>query len=227
MLSNKSDNLSSHVSSDYDEIIMKTIPYYHCFHEETINLVRSIFQHPAKWLDTGCGTGNLIGKAFMEFPGCQFYLADPSEEMLKICKEKYDSSQIKIIGNYDTANIQTEYRFDVITAIQSHHYMSPEKRAEAIKKCLDLLEDGGLYMTFENIKPESSFGIENGLKRWGDFQLKNGRQNQEVENHKKRFDKKYFPIKISEHLDLMQQAGFRTVELFWMSHMQAGFYGIK
>ncbi len=227
MLSNKSDNLSSHVSSDYDEIIMKTIPYYHCFHEETINFARSVFQHPAKWLDTGCGTGNLIGKAFMEFPGCQFYLVDPSEEMLKICKEKYDSVQIRIIGNYDTANIQTEHRFDVITAIQSHHYMNPEKRAEATKKCVDLLEDGGLYITFENIKPESSFGIENGHKRWGDFQLKNGRQHQEVENHKKRFDRNYFPIKISQHLEVMQQAGFRTVELFWMSHMQAGIYGIK
>ncbi len=221
------DNLSSHKSSNYDTEVIKTIPYYDCFHGETISLVKSIFQSSKKWLDTGCGTGNLVEKALIEFPDFRFYLADPSNDMLSICKKKFDNSQIQIIGNNDTASINFDFKVDIITAIQSHHYLDTRGREIATKNCFDLLNDNGVYITFENIKPVSRFGIENGLKRWGNYQLERGRKKPEVEKHKNRFDKKYFPIKISEHFDLMRQTGFRFVELFWMSNMQAGLYGIK
>jgi tRNA (cmo5U34)-methyltransferase len=221
------DNFSSHNTKDYDKNIRKTIPYYDCFHRETINLVRSIFNSSKTWLDTGCGTGNLIEKALNEFPDFKFYLADPSLEMLKICEKKFSTQQIEILGNYCSANLKIDFNVDIITAIQSHHYLQNMDRKAVTKKCFDLLNDEGLYITFENIKLETSFGIENSLKRWGDYQSKMGRSKQEIEMHKSRFGIKYFPISISEHLGLMRQTGYRIVELFWMSSMQAGFYGIK
>lgn len=42
-----------------------------------------------------------------------------------------------------------------------------------------------------------------------------------------KYDDKYFPIKISEHLKLLDSVGFRIVEIFWLSYMQAGFFCIK
>jgi tRNA (cmo5U34)-methyltransferase len=54
-----------------------------------------------------------------------------------------------------------------------------------------------------------------------------GRSKYDVQKHISRFDNDYFPITIFEHLELMSQAGFRIVELFWLTTMQAGFYGIK
>jgi tRNA (cmo5U34)-methyltransferase len=32
---------------------------------------------------------------------------------------------------------------------------------------------------------------------------------------------------VPEHLALLRETGFKTVELFWKSHMQAGFYAVK
>lgn len=221
------DNNSSHNSKDYDKSILKTIPYYDCFHNETINLVKSIFRNSNSWLDTGCGTGNLIKKALTEFPDFQFYLADPSIEMLKVCEKKFSNHQVEILGNYDTIGLNINFNVDIITAIQCHHYLNKKNREAATQKCYDLLNFDGLYVTFENIKYDSPFGIENGLQRWGNFQLEMGRSKYDVQKHKYRFDNDYFPITISEHLALMHQAGFRIVELFWMTTMQAGFYGIK
>jgi len=48
-----------------------------------------------------------------------------------------------------------------------------------------------------------------------------------VEMHLNRFDVEYFPIKIDEHISLLNSSGFRVVEIFWRSYMQAGFYCIK
>ncbi|MGD0231966.1 MAG: hypothetical protein ABSC19_16690 [Syntrophorhabdales bacterium] len=48
-----------------------------------------------------------------------------------------------------------------------------------------------------------------------------------MDEHRSRFGKSYFPITIAEHLELLRATGFSTVEIFWLSHMQAGFYAIK
>ena len=120
-----------------------------------------------------------------------------------------------------------EEKPDVITAIQCHHYLSREGRAKASRVCYDLLSEGGVYITFENTRPLTEEGITIGKRYWRNFQLSSGRSEEEVEKHLERFDTEYFPITIEEHLKLLRETGFRTVELFWYSYMQAGFYCIK
>ncbi len=76
----KSGNLTSHLSNEYDSQIGNTIPYYNRFHEGIINLIKSMDIEPYIWLDTGCGTGTLVKKAIQEFPDTNFILSDPSAE---------------------------------------------------------------------------------------------------------------------------------------------------
>ena len=90
-----------------------------------------------------------------------------------------------------------------------------------------LLKNGGLYITFENVRPSTSIGVEIGMEYWKNFQESRGRNQKTVENHLERFDVEYFPITIEEHLSLLKRSGFSVVELFWRSYMQAGYYGIK
>ena len=52
------DNKTPHKSSEYDIKVRKTIPFYECFHQQTINLIKTIKPNVKKWLDTGCGTGS-------------------------------------------------------------------------------------------------------------------------------------------------------------------------
>jgi tRNA (cmo5U34)-methyltransferase len=54
-----------------------------------------------------------------------------------------------------------------------------------------------------------------------------GKSQEEVDKHLARFGVEYFPITIEDHLKLLKETGFKNVELFWCSYMQAGFYGIK
>ena len=82
------DNNSSHMSEDYDLQIINTIPYYESFHKETLNIIKVILDKPNIWLDTGCGTGTLIQKAFEEFDITNFILVDPSEKMLNKARSK-------------------------------------------------------------------------------------------------------------------------------------------
>ena len=215
---------------NYDEEIRSILPYYDSFHQETINLIKAMNAEPAIWLDTGCGTGTFVERALKHFPDTKFLLADPSAEMLERARKKLSGSdRVTFLKPNSTQDLSPEIigRPDVITAIQSHHYLSREDRIKVTKVCYDLLNQGGIYVTFENIRPMTEIGVEIGKRNWKSFQLSKGRDLETVENHIKRFDTMFFPITVEEHLSLLRGIGFYAVELLWYSCMQAGFYGVK
>ena len=229
-MNTNNDNSTPHTSTDYDKQILNTIPYYDKFHAETINLISTYNPEPKIWLDTGCGTGLLTEKCINQFPNTVFILSDPSEAMLQAAKEKFlNQSRVKTLEAVSTENIPNNigYKPDVITAIQAHHYLSANDRIRATDVCYDLLDTDGIFVTFENISPMSQRGIEISKRYWGNYQLSKGKPEEQVEAHLARFGKEYFPITVAEHLKLYNNCGFKVVELFWCSYMQAGFFCIK
>ena len=198
---------------NYDKEIRSILPYYDSFHQETINLIEAMNSKPAIWLDTGCGTGTLVEIASKHFPDAKFILADPSAEMLEEARKKlYGSDKVTFLKPNSTQDLSTEIigRPDVITAIQSHHYLSKEDRIKVTKVCYDLLNEGGIYVTFENIRPLTKLGIDIGKRNWKRFQLSKGRDFETVEDLIKRFDTMFFPITVEEHLSLLRGLGFNA-----------------
>jgi tRNA (cmo5U34)-methyltransferase len=228
----KCDNSTPHIASQYDVQVRSTIPYYDSFHDETIKLLKSMSLQPRIWLDTGCGTGTFAKKALLVFPNTRFVLADPSGEMLTIAKQKlkieFATRKVKFLKPVSTQDLSGyQDRFDVITAIQSHHYLMPLDREKATCTCFEMLKVGGVYVTFENVRPMTRKGLDIGKEYWEQFQIENGKDRAAVRKHFKRFDTEFFPITPEDHLLLLGRIGFSVVEFLWFSYMQAGFYCVK
>jgi tRNA (cmo5U34)-methyltransferase len=223
-----SDNKSSHTSSNYDKEVLKTIPYYTTFHDETINFIRAYNRNPVNWLDTGCGTGTFASKISDKFQVSELVLADPSAEMLEIAKSKLPDNQAIRFINSDTLSLNLENdHFQVITAIQSHHYLQMADRERTTKRCFDLLQSGGVFITFENTRPFTDSCIDVINNYWRQFQAEQGKTVENVQKHFDRFDTEYFPITVDQHINLYSRIGFKVVDILWKSYMQAGFYCIK
>ena len=220
------DNKTSQSAAFYDANVEKTIPCYSQFHLETLDLVRAVMPEPALWLDTGCGTGNLAAKATDRFDGVKFILSDPSAAMLDIAREKLQGVAAQYIqSGSETLSLATPV--DVVTAIMSHHYLTAEQRRQATENCFSALKPGGVYVTFETIRPCSDAATAIGLQRWRQHQLASGKPAEEVEKHISRYGVELLPITIEEHLRLLRQIGFSVVEILWASGLQAGFYAVK
>ena len=222
------DNSTALLSSEYDNKIANTIPFYNCIHESIVDLVYSLGKPINKWLDTGCGTGTLCLYAKKLFSNTEFILADPSEQMLKLSNDKLKSSD-KIsfqLANTQSLNYHDE-SFDVITAILCHHYLDISARIQATRNCFRMLKKDGIFIVFENIRPLTKCGLEISLKRWENYQISMGKTTIEAAEHIKRFDKEYFPISIIDHINLLNETGFNAAEVLWTSYVQAGFYAIK
>jgi tRNA (cmo5U34)-methyltransferase len=223
-----SDNSTPYKAETYDQQVHNTLPYYDFFHDETLNIIRAAKISPKYWLDTGCGTGTLVKKALVQFPNTKFVLADPSSFMLKVSQKKLKNySNVEFIEASTENLYDLKTRFDVITAIQSHHYSSIDERQKATQICYNLLQQNGIYITFENTRPLTQLGTEISKENWKNWQIKNGKDPATAEAHMKRFATEYYPITIEEHLALLRRTGFKSVELLWYSYLQAGFYSIK
>ncbi|MCR5008853.1 MAG: class I SAM-dependent methyltransferase [Oribacterium sp.] len=223
------DNTSSYNSCVYDEKISNVLPYYAEFHSQVIDMAKMISnekEESLKWLDTGCGTGTLALRALGELPNTEFTLCDTSEGMLEIAKEKLRGRDIRfnIVASHE---IPYDNEFDIVTAILSHHYYDLETREIAVKKCYRALKEDGIFMTFENISMSTKESENLALNRWGQYLLNHGWTPEEVKAHQARRGVEMFPITIEQHLEMIKNAGFKSVNILWVSYMQAGFWAIK
>lgn len=222
----ENDNTTPLSARDYDNKINNTIPYLTEFHKQTISVVENMNFEKIHWLDLGCGTGMLVKRAEQLLKNASFVMLDPSEDM--IASAKFNNTDI--IADYvvsTSEKITYQNEFNVVTAIQSHHYLHENERKKAVQNVYNALCNGGVYIMFENVVPEDEAIKQAELQRWGEYQKMNGKTDDEVREHIARCGVKYFPITVHQHINLLKECGFTKVHLFWYSYMQAGIYAIK
>jgi tRNA (cmo5U34)-methyltransferase len=224
----KLDNATAHPAGEYDANVRKSIPLYDQFHQVTIDLVSVVSPSPRTWIDVGCGTGTLVEKAYEVFPTTDFIVADPSTAMLELAKEKLRGrNRVRVLEAVTAEDLRLAKPADVITAIQSLHYLSVERRKKSVMNCFNQMQKDGVFVTFENIRPLTERGTKIGKEYWKRSEVEAGKSEEDAQKHIERFGVEFLPITIEEHLKLMREVGFGAVELLWYSYVQAGFYCIK
>lgn len=221
------DNKSAFLSNEYDKKIKQTIPYYDEFYEQIIELVRVYYdKRGLTWLDVGCGTGKMARVAFQNVELEKFVFCDCSYEMIEITKKQCCFQNTEFIV-CDALELPYKGEFDVITAIQVNHYFEREQRRNVLKKYYEALKEDGLYISFENFAPFTNYGECICLKKWKKYQMQNGKSVEECDKHIQRYGKDYYPISLTENIELMRNCGFKAVEILWLSNMQVGIWAVK
>lgn len=62
---------------------------------------------------------------------------------------------------------------------------------------------------------------------WHAYQIRSGKSEEEARGPIERLDRNYFPIPVTEHLQLLSETGFADAGLLWFSYMQAGFWAVR
>jgi len=220
------DNASAFKSEEYDQKIRTTLPFYDDFYRQVVDVVNAHFEKELNWLDIGCGTGKMAEVALPTVRIAKFTFCDSSPQMIKIAQRRFSGKNTEFVVS-PIQMLDLSQKFDVITAIQVFHYLSQGDRLAAAEKCYKALEHSGMFISFENFAPYTRAGENLFLNRWRAYQLSQGKSADECDEHIQRYGKQYFPISISQHLNVLRQSGFQAVEVLWVSNMQVGVLGIK
>lgn len=217
-------NITAFSAKEYDKKIKQTLPYHEEFYRQITDVVKYRFNNKVSWLDVGCGTGKM-SKLGLELSN-KFVLLDNNSDMLDIARSQTNSDNAEFILK-SSSDMEYTNAFDVVTAVQTFHYLSADERRKAIGKCYNALKSSGIFITFENFAPDTKIGTKLYLNRWKQYQISQGKTEQESQEHISRYGNDYFPITIDEHKKLLKDCGFKVVELLWCSYMQAGLMGVK
>jgi tRNA (cmo5U34)-methyltransferase len=221
------DNSTPHAAATYEDEVRATIPFHATLLEQAIDVAFSAVPNPLRWLDTGCGPGRLVELARACDPETAFFLADPSQPMLDLARKRNHALVADRFVLAPSDALPDLAPFDVITAVQSHHYYPDQDgRERALLRCRALLREGGALVVFENVRADTEIGHAMQRRRWAAFQRAHGHDEATVNAHLAREGTKFFPLRIAEHVELLRKAGFGTVELTWRSYGQAGLLAI-
>lgn len=212
--------------AEYDRQIKRTLPFYEEMFQQIVDIVTLLDLSSLKWLDVGCGTGKMARTALENFDIQKMVCIDVEQEMLEKAGAFCDDAKVEFL-QCDAAGLPYQKIFDIVTAIQLNHYFKKRERIAAIKKCYNALKENGIYISFENFAPDSEEGTRLYLEHWKQFQIVNGKTEEEADLHMKRYGQNYFPIPVSESIRLLKRCGFRMVEILWVSYMQVGILARK
>jgi SAM-dependent methyltransferase len=96
-----------------------------------------------RWLDLGCGRGDLLRMGRAEFESA--YGCDVSRDSLKYCEG------ITVREQKTTDSIPFDSRsFDLVTAACVYHHVALSERLKLTRSALDTLRPGGLFVMFEH-----------------------------------------------------------------------------
>jgi SAM-dependent methyltransferase len=96
-------------------------------------------------LDFGCGTGRTAGFLHAAFPAARVVGCDPSHESLKLARTANPGCVFS-----DPGEIALRQQFDLVIASCVFHHIPPRERGDALRYCMERLNDNGQIFIFEH-----------------------------------------------------------------------------
>lgn len=212
------------VSSQYDEVIRRTIPPYQEIFEAVAGYAFVDRQALLKILELGCGTGNLSVFVASIFPNADMTLVDLSPEMLEQASGKLSGKPATLVeGGFMEVNLPDQTYDLVVSSIALHHLQDVDKPG-MYRRIFDWLKPGGLLRIADEVKtlPYEASMAKN-MERWKAWSRENGATEEELAfwvDHGEKYD---HYASLHEHFTWMQAAGFTEMDCYWKKVLWAVF----
>jgi tRNA (cmo5U34)-methyltransferase len=186
-------------------------------------------------LDLGVGTGFLAQRFLVRYSQAHVVGVDGAASMIELAKTRlcdYGSSIEYVVADFrDLEQVfAKESQFDVVFSAFSLHHLTIAEKEFVLKHVLSLLKPGGWFVNEDCIIAETpevelryqKLRIEGILSRKKDTEMRfndfatlrawlDAMETKEQDN----------PIKLSDELCIMHNAGFRNIEVLWKEYREA------
>ncbi len=227
----KSYNVKAHFeeeAKEFDEIILKLIPYY----EDMIDaLISSIpFEHDdsIRVLDLGCGTGTVTKNLKEKFKKAEIICLDIAENMIKTAKIKlkgYNNVNY-VIGDFYDYDFSESYDI-IVSSLALHHLATDEDKKEFYKKIYSALAQGGVFLNADVVLGSDNHMQKLYINKWKEFMKLTVSVKEIEEKWIPKAEAEDHPAKLIDHIDWLRDIGFKNVDVIWKYYHLAVYCGYK
>ncbi|MEY8759736.1 carboxy-S-adenosyl-L-methionine synthase CmoA [Chryseobacterium tongliaoense] len=219
-LENLSDfEFNTKVAGVFDDMVSRSVPFYDEIQRMTSELAGNYAQTGTNVYDLGCSTGTtmlLMDKTVRE--GIKFVGIDDSEEMIIKCREKLGNfilnRDIELLVADLTKKVPVE-NASVVAMVLVLQFIRPINRLEIMKKIYKGMVKNGVFILIEKILTEEKSFNREYIGHYYDFKRRNNYSELEISQKREALENVLIPYKTSENINMLQEAGFGEVEVFF------------
>jgi tRNA (cmo5U34)-methyltransferase len=219
------------VARVFDDMLERSVPFYKECQQMVIDLARHFAQKDSTIFDLGCSTGTLLRhlvKAIPKTNNIRFVGLDNSEAMLKKAHSKL-KGHLKRCELVE-ANLESDFKLagaSVIIMNYTLQFIPPKRRAAMLKKIYKGLRPGGGLILIEKVRGESNGLNDLFVEQYHAYKQSQGYSKLEIAKKREALENVLVPLKPGKNRDLLTEAGFRQVDVFFKWFNFAGFLAVK
>lgn len=215
----------------FDDMVGRSVPFYGELQRMTAEMARDFAQPGTTLYDLGCATGTTF--ALLDpvvDPSVNFVGIDNSDEMLDKARAKMKAASERRNIEFRCADIHGMgplSNASFVVMILTLQFVRPLHRERVVKAVFDGMNERGGFILIEKLTAQDS-GINrlfidyyHGMKR------RQGYSDLEIAQKREALENVLIPYRIEENMDLLRNAGFRSVETFFRWYNFCGILATK
>lgn len=220
---------NEHVTPVFDEHVRQNVPQYDEIHSMITNMSSWFVEKNTNIYDIGTSTGEVINNLQSKTDDSVSIIGiDTSETMVEKARIRFEKCKNVSIVCEDILNNKFKLSNSSYTvSMLTMQFISPQDRQEVINKIYEGLNRGGAFILVEKIVGSNARFNDIWTNIYHDMKLSNGLTETEVYNKSRAIRGVLKPFTIEENIEILDNAGFKDVEVFFKWGNFAGFLAIK
>lgn len=227
----KSDKVKAHFeeeAKEFDELILKLIPYYKDMINALISPIPFNNDDSIEVLDLGCGTGTITKTLKDKFSNAEVTCLDLAENMIKMAKIKLDKYKGIDYVIEDFYSLEFSKSYDVIvSSLALHHLVTDDDKIEFYKKIYNALNEGGVFYNADVVLGSKNYLQDLYISKWKEFMNLSISMEEIEEKWIPAAEEEDHPAKLMDHLHWLLDIGFKDVDVIWKYYGGAVYGGFK
>lgn len=227
---NGSWTFGKNIPKNFDKHIFRSVPGYLDTHRLICELSTYFLSNNSKCYDVGFSTGTLITDIFKinKDKNISIIGIEPEKNMVEFFKKSKNFKRIKNLKiiNKNVENSKIE-KCDLIISHYTLQFIRKTIRHKIIKNFFKSLNSGGAFILFEKIYGNNSQFEKIFSDLLTDFKMGNKFSEIEIINKNKAIRGVLNPLTISENMRILEQSGFKKLQIIYQNINFIGILAIK
>jgi tRNA (cmo5U34)-methyltransferase len=214
-------NFGKETSEVFDDMLDRSVPYYTEIQRMTGELAADFAMPGTQVYDLGCSTCNTfinIERYLPEKLDVKFVGIDASAEMLKKARQKLATMGFNYPYELQCSDLDKGVNIinaSVVTMMLTLQFIRPLYRTRLIESIRRGLVGNGCLILVEKVLGENSTLNRLFIKYYYDMKRRNGYSDMEIAQKREALENVLVPYRLEENKQMLSDAGFKNVEVFF------------
>jgi len=226
-------NFGTATAAVFDDMLDRSVPFYGEIQRMLGELAADFAAQGSAIYDLGCSTASsflAIGTYLTSDAEVEFIGFDSSPDMLERAERKLQAARFPWRYHLEHADLDQGARIEnasVVLLVLTLQFLRPLNRERLISSIYEGMNHNGCLLLVEKVLGEHSTFNRLFINHYYEMKRRKGYSEIEIAQKREALENVLIPYRLGENEQLLQQAGFRQIDVFFKWYNFCGLVAIK